>query len=57
MLNELERGVETLFDMVPSFDSEGMDYSDDVSSADELRKQWETRLSFVQVELSQFVCS
>ena len=53
MLNELERGVQTLFE-APS-DPWGLNTSlqdEKPASLKELREQWETRLNFVQVSFN-----
>ena len=58
MLNELERGVQTLFG-IPSDASRSNHSTQEQQPAtlDELREQWETRLNFVQVGFIRDTCT
>ena len=55
MLNELDRGVQTFFDMTS--DIPVTEFTEEESESEtELREQWETRLNFVQVNYTDDLC-
>lgn len=56
MLNELERGVQTLFGIASKAEGLNRSAEERPATLDELREQWQTRLNFVQVRLERPTC-